>query len=51
MITPELEGAVTEALRDALARIQAVVSGASVAACPVPDRDRMNRAGSAANQG
>jgi HD-GYP domain-containing protein (c-di-GMP phosphodiesterase class II) len=50
MIPPELEGAVTEALRDALARIQAVVSGAAVAACPVPDRDRMNRAGSAANQ-
>ncbi len=39
MIPPELEGTVSEALRDALGRIAAVVSGEMLAPCPVPDRD------------
>lgn len=49
MISPELEGTVSEALREALARIAAAVSG-SAAACPVPDRDGVSRAMSATSQ-
>jgi HD-GYP domain-containing protein (c-di-GMP phosphodiesterase class II) len=49
MISPELEGTVSEALREALARIAAAVSG-SAAPCPVPDRDGVSRAMSATGQ-
>ena len=49
MISPELEGAVSEALREALAGIAAAVSG-SATACPVPDRDGVSRAVSATGQ-
>src|SRR5512136_289821 len=43
MISPDLEGTVSEALQDALSRIAAVVSGSAAAACPVPDRDGLSR--------
>jgi HD-GYP domain-containing protein (c-di-GMP phosphodiesterase class II) len=43
MISPELEGTVSEALRDALTRIAAAVSGSAATACPVPDRDGLSR--------
>jgi HD-GYP domain-containing protein (c-di-GMP phosphodiesterase class II) len=49
MISPELEGAVSEALREALAGIAAAVSG-SATGCPVPDRDGVSRAVSATGQ-
>ncbi|MDM7999144.1 MAG: HD domain-containing phosphohydrolase [Dehalococcoidia bacterium] len=49
MIPPELEGMVSEALRDALAKIAAAVS-AGAAACPVPDRDGVSRGAPAATQ-
>ncbi len=48
MIPPELEGAVSEALRGALGRIAAVVSGEVAAPCPVPDRDGPGSSGLAA---
>lgn len=50
MIPPELEGAVSEALRDALTRISALVSGSGVAPCLVPDRDGLSREASPAAQ-
>src|SRR5512136_121856 len=50
MISPELEGVVSEALRDALARIAAAVSGSAAPACPVPDRDGLSRGVSPATQ-
>ncbi|GEM_PF-241946 len=50
MISPELEGMVSEALRDTLAKITAAVSGGTAAACPVPDRDGLNRDASPAVQ-
>ena len=43
MISPELEGMVSEALREALTRIAEAVSGSAAAACPVPDRDGVSR--------
>ena len=43
MISPEMEGTVSEALRDALAKIAAVVSGSAAAPCPVPDRDGVSK--------
>jgi HD domain len=46
MISPELEGVVSEALRDALSKIAAAVSGSTAAACPVPDRDGLSRGAS-----
>lgn len=49
MIPPELEGTVSEALREALAKITVAVS-ADAAACPVPDRDGAGRSASAATQ-
>ncbi len=50
MIPPELEGMVSEALRDALAGIAAAASGSAAAACPVPDRDGLSRGVSPAAQ-
>ena len=43
MISPELEGMVSEALREALAGTAAAVSGSAATACPVPDRDGVSR--------
>jgi hypothetical protein len=43
MISPEMEGTVSEALRDALAKIAAVVSGGAATPCPVPDRDGLSK--------
>jgi HD-GYP domain-containing protein (c-di-GMP phosphodiesterase class II) len=50
MISPDLEGTVSEALQDALSRIAAVVSGSAAAACPVPDRDGLSRSASPSAQ-
>lgn len=50
MISPELEGTVSEALREALAWIAAAVSGSAATACPVPDRDGLSGAMSPTGQ-
>lgn len=50
MITPELEGTVSETLREALGRIAAVVSGEVAAPCPVPDREGLGGASAAARE-
>ena len=51
MIPPELDGTVSEALREALARIAGVISGEVAAPCPVPDRDGLGAASPADRPG